>query len=450
MPKKKVESKSDDQKNTTSVIKEIQTSSGIQVAVTTLPGCKVTFTLTLPTEFNSSIWKEAIKLINKEVSLPGFRRGKAPEQFIVKKYPTHLNQEWKKIAAEKALQEALLATKISPLQQDASIKTSWIKSEPKESAEITYEFEARPSVPELDYKKLDITAPPLVTVTDEEFEKELEILAQRSSQQKECDTETVAAKEHWVEVKTEILESQEELYAGKRFECRDGAMPQDLLDAVQGMKAGESKEVELTDPKASSEIKVKVKLELEKVLKQETPTLDDAFAKSMGLKDLDDLKKRLRDNMQNQKNYEYEANLLDVVQKALAKGVDFELPASFVEQEKKTIQQTKSLEWQKKNQAKPEGDDLVKIEAEASEAAVERVKSLFVVHHIADQENIEVPRTQVEEMMQPYLGQLSKEKDPERLRAGYSNLYSQCHMHLLTQSALRSIASKLGLLDGVK
>lgn len=439
MPKKKEDSATSNE--------TLQTTSGISVTVTKEPGCLVKIALDLPPSYNDVIWKEAVKGINKEVSLPGFRRGKAPDSYIIKKYPTHLAEEFKRIAANRAFQEALLATGLSPLQQEGGVKASWEKSEPKETCQITYEFESQPQVPEIDYSSLNIVAPPLAQVSDEEFEKELKVLAQRSSQQKEC--EEPAQEGFWVDLKTETLEGGNEIYAGKRFECKENAMPKELFDLVVGMKAGDQKEAELTDPKSSSQDKVKAKVTLEKVFKVEEPVIDDSFAKSMGLKDLEDLKARLRDNMQNQKNFEYESALLQVIQSELVKAIDFDLPSSFLEQEKKNLVQTESVKWQQEKKKKPEGADLEAIESKALETARERVKSLFAIHQIADREKIQVNRQHVEEMMQPYLGQLSQEKDQERLRAAYSNLYSQCHMHLLTQNTLKSIAQKLDLLPAI-
>lgn len=436
MPKKKEES---------ATTKEtLETSSGISVTVIKELGCQVKIQADLPISYNEVIWKEAIKGINKEVSLPGFRRGKAPEAYIVKKYPTHLAEEFKRIASNRAFQEILLATKLSPLQQEGGVNASWQKNDPKELCQITYEFESTPLVPDVDYNSLEIVAPPLAQVSDEEFEKELAILAQRSSQQKECDAP--AKQGSWVDLKTETVEGGSELYAGKRFECKEGAMPKELFDLVLGMKAGESKEAELTDPKSTSEEKVPSKVTLEKVYEMEAPTIDDNFAKSMGLKDLEDLKTRLRDNMQHQKNFEYDSALLQVIQTELVKKIDFDLPSSFLEQEKKNLVQTESVKWQQEHKKEPEGSDLEAIEAKALETARERVKSLFAIHQIAEREQVQVDRKQVEEMMQPYLGQLSQEKDQERLKAAYSNLYSQCHMHLLTQNTLKAIAKKLELL----
>ena len=38
--------------------------------------------------------KEAIQRVSKEVVLPGFRKGKAPAQLIVKKFPKAVEEKW--------------------------------------------------------------------------------------------------------------------------------------------------------------------------------------------------------------------------------------------------------------------------------------------------------------------------------------------------------------------
>ena len=94
-------------------------NDNIKVVVTKTPGCRVTFDITVAPTGTQSAYTKAVRSVNKEVSLPGFRKGKAPEKLVIQHYGKHVDREWRNMVLNYAFEQAIELTKLSPLHQEA-------------------------------------------------------------------------------------------------------------------------------------------------------------------------------------------------------------------------------------------------------------------------------------------------------------------------------------------
>src|SRR3989339_858183 len=94
-------------------------SDNVKVVVSQEPGCHITFHLTVPPQVAQAGYNKAIRAVNKEVSLPGFRKGKAPEKLVIQHYSKYVDREWRTLVMDTAFREAVELTQIRPLHQQA-------------------------------------------------------------------------------------------------------------------------------------------------------------------------------------------------------------------------------------------------------------------------------------------------------------------------------------------
>jgi len=130
----------------------------------TFAGCKHTFDIQPTKEFLKSTYAEAVKAVNKEVSVPGFRKGKAPEAYIKANFKKAIDSEWKDITVNKAFSKAIDLTKVSPRNQESveNVKINDISLDG--NTELHVKFESFPTIPDLKLSDLKIekaTIPPL-------------------------------------------------------------------------------------------------------------------------------------------------------------------------------------------------------------------------------------------------------------------------------------------------
>jgi trigger factor len=70
------------------------------------PGCLIRLDISLSPLATQAAYQKALKTVNKEVSIPGFRKGKAPQTLILKNYSQHVDREWRELLLNTAFGEA--------------------------------------------------------------------------------------------------------------------------------------------------------------------------------------------------------------------------------------------------------------------------------------------------------------------------------------------------------
>ena len=61
-------------------------NDNVTVTITKKPHCEIKFDIKVNPRPVAAAYQKALKNINKEVNIPGFRKGKAPEKLISEKY----------------------------------------------------------------------------------------------------------------------------------------------------------------------------------------------------------------------------------------------------------------------------------------------------------------------------------------------------------------------------
>ncbi len=134
------------------------------------PSCIVEFDIEGLEPLVKSAHKKAIRVIAKEVSLPGFRKGKAPDEMILKNFPQEVDKEWQQEIANIAFQECHKLSTIPVLHRDAKI-TYKMKSHSPSGALLVLSFETEPKIPHVDPKLIQLKPVKRPEVSDDKIEE---------------------------------------------------------------------------------------------------------------------------------------------------------------------------------------------------------------------------------------------------------------------------------------
>lgn len=413
----------------------------VSVEIEHKPNCAVKLKVTVAATLVDDEFEKAIKDINKEVSLPGYRKGKAPRDYMLKHFQSHIERRWKDNLAQTALDLTLRQTSLYPLDPNSKVSCNWDSCHLGKESICSFEYEVMPKVPDVNFEELQPQQPTKPQAAQEEVEKELLNLAKRNSHWNDVDAK-VPTLGQWVELETKDLEGQS-VYIGKKFEFTAESMPADLFEAVKGLTKDEPKQVSLKRP--GSEDSVEATIILKAISERVQAEVNDALAKHLGLEDLNALKARIERNLSEASESDYRQSCFEAIQKTLSEKYLFEVPQSTLGYEKQMQENSLAHEMGKEisEMSEEEKDDLKKRSHEKAEAAI---RQTFLVHKIASHESIRVEDSEVHELMRPFLYELEKEKDENRLRARFQNLYSRCRMHLITEKTLELLAKRLGWL----
>lgn len=297
--------------------------NNIRVKVKEDQNCVVNFEVTVSPEATQAALLKALKNINKEVSIPGFRKGKAPENLLKQRFEGHIQEEWKDVVARTAISEAMELTKIYPFSKEARLKMDVKSINEADGAVIEVQFERFPQIPQVDIEGFSVKPVDPKAVTEEDLNIHTAGVRRRLAKMEEV-TDRAAEKGDHIICDVELIE-------GKESEHRNNEQ-MDLLDdswitqALIGTKVGQT--VEAKPPEAKED--QLVKLTVRKIQKPVLPELNEEFFKQIGVKDLEDLRTKGKIVLENASKENAKQEMVNQIQQQIFEKYPFEIPLSLL------------------------------------------------------------------------------------------------------------------------
>jgi trigger factor len=259
------------------------------------------------------------KELKKEVSIPGFRKGKAPINMIKARFGQQLRAE----SLQKLIQDRMfdIIKKYEPFIYGPPI----IKNLDEKDKEIRMEF-SLDVPPQID---LDLSAVKIDNKDDIKIDvsEELEKLREINSELK-----SVGRGIRKGDVVFVNIESGEEALSNYSWEVRDDDFSKNLL----GLKTDEKKQIEVELPeqfpiKGFTQKKKAINVSIGEIKEKTKPLLDDEFAKDLGFANLDELKENLKKNIEKEIKKDRKDDLRDeIMEKVLDLAGDFQVSPTLV------------------------------------------------------------------------------------------------------------------------
>ena len=307
-----------------------------------LDKCQVELNVTLDAEEMKAIVKEVEKAFVREAKLPGFRPGKVPLELIRKKFAQGLKQETERAMFQKNIGEAIKAEQLEEIAI-ADVKDMKFDAE---GGSFTAVVEVKPTFKVPTYKGLKIAAAN-VTVGDDAVNEQVARLRTAYAKFEDAkDGETVQDGD-FVQIDykgtvdgkaiIELAPEAKIVDSGTGFwtQVEEGRFLPEILDAVKGMKAGETKEGitakfdKETAPEGLKGEKAVYTLTLKSFRRRVLPT-DAEFVEKAKAESLEKLVATVRESLEKQMAQQEEARRENEAVEALLKKADFDVPQSQV------------------------------------------------------------------------------------------------------------------------
>lgn len=332
--------------------------------------------------------------VTKDIKMPGFRAGHAPKSMIEKKYRPSVLGEVLDDMVRDAVNSVINENNLRPAAQP-DIKLD--KFEDGKDIDFTMEVEILPEIKINDFSKLSLKKY-VAKVEPQEVEKAIKQIAASRRNTSKIEEDRTAQKGDIAVIDFVGSIDGVEFNGGKGnnypLELGSNSFIPGYEDQLIGHKAGETVNVKTTFPENyhAKDLAGKEALFVTtiKELRQYTPVeINDDFAKSVGAKDLADMRtnieKRIAEDYENASHLKLKRELLD----ALDKEYKFEVPQKMVDAEYEMI--AKQYQNAKANNRLDEADkarDEKDILAEYKDIALRRVKLGLVLSEISNQEKI--------------------------------------------------------------
>ena len=361
--------------------------------------------------FKDAVTKAYLKQ-RKNITIPGFRKGKAPRAFIEKYYGEGVFYEDALEAIyPDAVASAIEEAKLEPVDTPYDLE---IPEMGNDGVTMKFKVTVKPEVELGEYKGLKATKKS-TKVSADEVKAELARMQEQNSTVSDVDDRAVK-KNDIVVIDFEGFVDGKAFDGGKaeKYELTIGSnqfIP-GFEDQIIGHKIGDEFDVNVKFPEdyqadlASKDAVFKIKLHGIKV--KDVPALDDEFAKDVSEFDtLDELKKDIKKQLEKRKNDDAENELHNTLLEEVAKGIKAEIPEAMIE---KTIDddvneysyrlQSQGLKLE--TYLKYTGMDIKGFREGFKERAETQVRLNLALEKIIEKEKIEVTEEDIEAEYKKY------------------------------------------------
>jgi trigger factor len=356
--------------------------------------------------------------LNRQVRIPGFRPGKAPQNLLEQRYGKDVGEDVIRRLIptyyEKAIRQAGLVPVVVEVPPIERVK---IKKDAPFSFTATVEI--KPPIQLRDYKapnpislKMDTR-----TVTDEQMNKVLDTLRERQAKLDAAPAGTALADGSYAVLDVEgfldlaPLEGATKAGILHKLGAKLTVMGLDVDEQLTGKKEGQLIEVSQPypashpDPKLAGKTVV-FRIKVASVKQKQLAPLDDEFAKDCGpYSSLAELKDKLREEMERALKREIEDTYKDTILKRLAETHHFDVPETLVGRELAAmVRQRMDQEARMKGRqqvADPEAhaarqQEIQQLQEQFRPEAERRVKIGMILETIAEKEGLTVEQADLD------------------------------------------------------
>lgn len=366
-----------------------------------LEGNEGVLTVEVSSEKVDEALDQAFKKVVKNVTVPGFRKGRVPRAIFERQFGVEsLYQDALDILLPEAYSNAIDETGIEPVDRpEIDIETIGKGEKLVFTAKVT----VKPEVVLGEYKGLEVEEAD-TTVTDEEVEEQLKNLQERHA-------ELVVVEDGVIESGDTAVIDFEGFVDGEAFDGGKGenysleigsnSFIPGFEDQLIGVKQGEEKDIEVTFPEEyhAKELAGKdavFKVKVHDIKRKELPELNDDFAKEAreDVETLDELKAKLKEEIQKNKEHEAFHEIRDTLVEKASENATIDIPEVMInteidrmmqEFEQRLQMQGMNLElyYQFTGQTEEKMREQFKVDGE------KRVRANLTLEAIANAENIE-------------------------------------------------------------
>jgi len=338
-----------------------------------------------------------IQKYQKLARLPGFRRGHVPASIIRQRFSEDIKSEVVDVLVPRYFRQEADKQGLIPVSQPRVTDLHIHEGEP---LRFKASFEVMPEIKIEGYKELRAEKPD-ISVTSEEVEQSLKNLQEQHATFTSLEGRGLADGD-FAQVS---LDGQPKDGEGKPVHMDDilveiagqNTMPE-FTQNLRGASAGETRTFDVVYPQDFSDQRLAGKTftytaKIGAIKQKSLPELNDAFAKELGdFANLDEVRRRLRENMEAERKHEAERQAKDKIVAELVRRNPFELPEALVDRQidLRLERGLRALAAQGMKTEDIKKMDLSRLRAGQREQALQEVKASLLLDKIAEEEKIEV------------------------------------------------------------
>ena len=394
--------------------------------ITRLEKSNVKLNITIPRDDVREQYNNMLREYSKNMQIPGFRKGKVPQEVLERKFADALKNDALGRIMESALQDIFKEENLPRNERPLPYSAPELQGEPKLDLEQDLQFsvvyDVLPDVKIGQWKGLKVEFP-YAEIGDDEINKELEEIRERNAIVMDRDEEAAAQNGDVVTIDYQIFNENGEAHPDMQrkdfaFTLGSGTNVFKFDDDIIGMKKGETKEFEKKfaddhiEPDLAGKTR-KVQITLTSLKEKKLPDLDDDLAQDVDEKfgTLDDLKNSIRERLNKNLDWRLREKKLNEVLKKIMENTPVIVPESMIQAEVEGRWRRLARYYNTSAETMMQMMSGGEKENEWREAAEKALHSRIIIETLMEEQKIEVSDEDVQKEFQRMAGENGVEVD---------------------------------------
>lgn len=389
----------------------------MKVEVAELDAVRRKVEVELPENEVKGIEENVYNDLRRQISIKGFRPGKAPKSIITLYYKDQIKDELKKRIIDKTIGEALSIAKVNPIGEPL---VDFVEEEGRIG--YTLECEVMPDIELPPYKGIEVVVEP-IKVTEEEIDARIEHLRDMQAELLSKEADYKAAEGDFVVISFQAYLNGEPVEDVKAdaypLELGKSILLPDFEKQLYGMKAGDEKEINIDFPEDYPDKRfagkgMLFKVTLKEIREKRLPEIDDEFAKDFDYDDINALRAGIRKEIEREKEERQRKEIFQQIKKHLINATECPIPKVFHKKRADALFRDAKSEL---NRYRLTEEERARFEeswkADCERLAEESIKAEIILYKISQAEGITVDDSDVDEQLK---------RIAEDTRRSYENL----------------------------
>ncbi len=350
---------------------------------------------------------QAYATLSRQVKIAGFRPGKVPRRILEQRFKDEVEGDVIRRLVERAYLEAIREHQVEAVSHPRVTNEAL-------RPDVPFRFQARvdvkPKVQAKEYRELPLKKVEKI-VDDARVDQQLEKMRHSMSRLEPVEGREIAQAGDFAQVDYHATHDGKGFPGSRAENATVQVVPGELVEskiaALEGMKVGETKELDYAFPKDYSVDEVRGKLahfriSLKGLKVEVVPELNEDFAREMqGGETVADLRAKIRGDLQRSTRQEIAAEERAQIVKLLIERNPFEVPQGMVDRAVEMM-----LEGTIRSMARGGIDprklglDFEQLRNELKPRALNEVKGVLLLESVAEQESIHVPEEEIEKKVE--------------------------------------------------
>jgi trigger factor len=367
---------------------------------------------------------EQFKELRQGAHIPGFRKGRAPQKLIEKKFSADVKEQVRRTLISESYEQAIEQNSLQVLGEPEFENPDAVKIE--EDAPLNYSFtvEIQPDItlPELSGFKVK---KPVIPITEEHVDQAMQNLREQQGtlipveDRGVQDGDQVTADVH-VKIEGKVTNHMHDTTIMVRPGRIAGLQINDIAEKLRDAKSGETREITTTVPDTYPVENVRGKevtleVTVKDIKKLEPIEINDEFLQSLGFTKEQELRDALREQMVERIDFDIKAAMRRQVIEQLLSQVDVKLPTKLSDRQTDRVVNRRAVDLLMKGIPRERIEQNVEqLRTGAQDEAVRELKTFFILQKVAQQLNVDVSEGELNNRIATLAYQQGRR--PERLK----------------------------------